>query len=202
MDPQSNSFWQANFWGIIGTISGLSGVLISWATHKYNTPKIEIDEINLIISDEFIPSLKNQTVVQLKNSFLEFKLDIIVRNSQGGPGSIDKPNLLIKIPFGKRFFIFPLYHTIISYPHTEHTEYERENENTTKFWTVRHGRTFNLGGGEKADDQLEYQIDDPEMIYQIVQHFSSIQYLIEYKDNKGKKYVQKIQRLTNESTLR
>lgn len=201
MEPQTNPFWQANFWGIIGTISGLSGVLISWINHNYNTPKIEIDRANLIIPDKILIEWSKQSLKQLNSAYLEYKLEIVVRNSKGGAGSVDKPNLLIKIPSEKRLLGFPCFRTIRSFPETEHQEYEKESENTTKFWTVRHGKAFNLEGGEKVDDKLEYSIENPEMVYQIAHNFEKIKYLIEYRDNKGKKYVKEITEKTNESTL-
>mgnify|MGYP001557919009 CR=1 FL=1 len=196
-----NNFWQVNFWGIVGTVSGLTGVFVSWFSFQYNTPKIEIDRMYLIIPDRIPPEWKNKTVNELKNSYLDYTLEIVVRNKRGGAGSIDKPNLLVKISGDKRFIFFTKYRTIVVHPQTQHTEYEKEDENVTSYRTVRHGKAFNLSGGEKADEKLEYDVEKPDMIHAIVQNFESIKYFVEYWDNNGKRYEKKIERIINESDL-
>lgn len=199
MEQLPASFWQANLWGIVGTVTGLAGMLISWLSFKYNTPKIEIDKMSLVIPNWAARDWKGKQVSELKNNFLDFDLEIMVRNTQGGAGSIDKPNLLIKIPVGKRLFFLKNWESIILLPQTQHTESERKTENMTEIWTVRHGRAFNLGGGEKADENLKYDTDKAETIYKIVQNFERLQYFIEYMDNHGKRYEKKIERIFNES---
>jgi len=196
-----NNFWGANFWGIIGTITGCAGLIVSWFSFKYNTPKVEIDKMYLVIPDGGMPDWKNKSEAELKSSYLDYELEIVVSNRRGGAGSIDKPNLLIKIPSGKQFFLLNKYKAIVSYPQTQHTESKQESESVTSYWTVRHGRAFNLGGGEKVDEKLEYNIDKPDMIYAIVQNFDKLQYFVEYWDNNGKRHEKRVERLLKESEI-
>jgi len=195
------NFWDANFWGIIGTIAGAAGLVVSWFTFKYNTPEIEIDKMFLIVPDDAIPHWKNKSEVELKNGYLDYELEIVVRNKRGGAGSIDKPNLLIKIPDGKHYLLLPKYRIITACPQTEHTESKKESESVTSYWTVRHGRSFNLGGGEKADEKLEYEVEKPDMIHAIVQNYDKLKYFVEYWDNGGKRHEELIKRLLNKSEI-
>ena len=197
-----SSFWEANFWGIIGAITGGIGLAVSWLTLKYNTPKIEIDNMYLVVPDESFIALKNKAISDMKSSYLDYELEIVVRNKRGGPGSIDKPNLLIKIPDGKRLILLPKYKTIVAHPQTEHTESKKESENITSYWTVRHGRSFNLGGGEKTDEKLEYEIEKTDMIYAIIQNSNELLYYVEFWDNNGKRYEKRIEQLLKESEVR
>jgi len=184
---QSN-FWEANFWGILGSIAGLAGLIISWISFKYNTPKIEIEEMHLIVPDWVARDWKGHSIEQLKNSVLEFELEITVRNGRGGSGSIDKPTLSIRIPEGKKFKFFKNYKFIRIKPITEHEESERESESITRIWTERHGRAFNLSGGEKVDAKLIYQTYRyPQNIFDYINNYDEARYFIEYRDNLGKK---------------
>jgi hypothetical protein len=195
---QNTSFWQANFWGILGSITGVAGLIIGWFSFKYNTPKIEIDKMHLVVPDWAERDLKGKTIQQLESRYLDYELEIVVRNKRGGAGSIDKPNLVIGIP-NKAFYFINSYRYIILPPDTEHEESKKENESITNFWTVRHGRAFNLGGGEKVDENLEYESDDPKQIFDIVQNFSNIRYYTEYRDNNGRYYRKRIFKIYNES---
>ena len=152
---QGATFWQANFWGILGSITGVAGLIVSWFSFKYNTPHIEVDKMYLVVPDWVVNDWKGKSLNELKNSYLDYELEIVVRNKRGGSGSIDKPNLVIGIPYRvlglinrERYIIIP--------PITQHEESKKESENVTSVWTVRHGRAFNLSGGEKADENLEY----------------------------------------------
>lgn len=200
---ENNTFLQANLWGIIGTISGITGVIISWLTFKYNTPGIDIEKMHLIIPDWASRDWKGKSIKDLESNVLEFKMEIIVRNKSGGAGSIDKPTLLLNIPDGTKFLLIPKFRTIRISPVTQHQEYQKESDNITKFWTVRHGKSFNLGAGEKSDEELEYEIyNNPQLIYEIVQNFDSIKYLVEFWDNKGKRHERQILQIVRESETR
>lgn len=192
------NFWQANFWGILGSITGVAGFLVSWFNFKYNTPKIEIDKMYLITPDWVTKDWKNKTLADLKGSYLDFELEIVVRNRQGGAGSIDKPNLVIGIPY-KFLWLFHKQEYIVVTPITEHSESEKESENITKIWTERHGRAFNLSGGEKIDEKLEYEINNADHIFEIVNNFERLKYYVEYSDNNGKYYKKLITKTYNES---
>lgn len=200
VNPQSvNTFWQANFWGIVGTITGAAGLMVSWFSFKYNTPKIEVEKADLIIPDWITEDWKNKTVAELKSSVLEFELEIVVRNHRGGSGSIDKPILLIKIPNGKLLWFFPKYKYLQIKPVTEHFEMEKESDTTYKTWTERHGKSFNLAGGEKVDDKLTYRSLNAELIHEYIKEFSAAEYFIEHTNNSGKKYRKKIENLLNKT---
>jgi hypothetical protein len=192
------NFWQANFWGILGSITGVAGLIVSWFSFRYNTPYVEIDKMYLIIPDWAARDLKDKSLTELKSCVLDYELEIVVMNKRGGPGSIDKPNLAIGIPYKVLRFINKERYIVIP-PQTQHQESEKESENLTKIWTVRHGRAFNLGGGEKTDENLEYDTDNPQNIFDIVQNFEKLKYYAEYWDNNGKHYRKKIVRIYNES---
>jgi hypothetical protein len=195
---QSAAFWQANFWGILGSITGVAGLIVAWFSFRYNTPHIEIDKMYLVVPDWAARDWKGKSLNELKSSFLDYELEIVVRNKRGGPGSIDKPNLVIGIPYKVFRFINRERHIIIP-PETQHEESEKESENVTKLWTVRHGRAFNLGGGERADEKLEYSVDEPKDIFDIVNNFERLNYYAEYQDNNGKHFKKKIVKIHNES---
>jgi hypothetical protein len=199
---ENNTFLQANLWGIIGTVSGLTGVIISWLTFKYNTPGIEIEKMRLIIPDWAGRDWKGKSIKDLESNVLEFKMEIIVRNKSGGAGSIDKPTLLLNIPDGKKLLLIPKFRTIRISPVTQHQEYQKESDNITKFWTVRHGKAFNLGAGEKSDEELEYEIyRNPQLIHEIVENLENIKYLVEFRDNKGKRHERQIEQVSKESEV-
>lgn len=200
---QNNAFWQANFWGILGSITGIVGLIVSWFSFRYNTPKIKVEDTHLIVPDWTARDWKGHTLEQLKNSVLSFELEISVRNERGGAGSIDKPALLITIPEKVIFRFLTKRRTIRIFPVTEHTEYERESENTIKTWVERHGRAFNLSGGEKVDAKLTYQTYKfPQNIMDYVNNFEEARYYIEYRDNFGKSRKEKIKNIINETTSR
>lgn len=183
--------------GAIGTITGVISLFISWFNHKYNTPKIEIDRMYLIIPHWVSTDWAGKTVKDLENYFLDYELEIVVRNKTGGAGSIDKPRLVIQIPNGKNLF-FKKYKSICAYPSTAHMESEKKSENMTESWTVRHGKAFNLGGGEKADDRLEYEVENPQNIFDIVNNFNRLMYFVDYVDNNGKYHKKRITRMISE----
>ena len=200
---QDIPFWQATFWGILGSVTGIAGLIISWFSFKYNTPNIEIDRMYLVIPDWVAKDWRKKTVAELKSSFLDYELEMVVRNKRGGSGSIDKPNLVIGIP-NKLMRFFTKEQFIKVAPITEHQEREKDKDYSGggelwHEWTVRHGRAFNLGGGEKADERLEYHIYKAEHIFEIVQNFDKLRYYAEYSNNNGKLHRVKITKLYNES---
>ncbi len=199
---QGNTFWQANFWGILGSITGIVGLIVSWFSFKYNTPKITVEETHLIIPDWVARDWNGRILEELKNSVLEFELEITVRNERGGSGSIDKPVLLISIPEKTVWRFFTKRRIIKIQPVTEHTEWEKESENVTKAWVERHGRAFNLSGGEKVDEKLTYQTYRfPKNIMDYVNNFDNAKYYIEYRNNFGKKRREKIKNILNKTDL-
>ncbi len=201
MEVQLNqSFWQVNFWGILGTVTGVSGVLISWLGFKYNKPKIKIERITLVIPDWISTDWAGKTIKDLESKVLSFELEIQVSNRKGGAGSIDKPTLLIVVPRKKRSW-FSRSEVLKIYPRTQHEEYERESGNITTYRTVRHGKSFNLGSGEKADEKLKYISYNAKIIQKYANNLSRASYYIEYVDNKGKRHKEKIRKILKETEI-
>jgi len=189
----SGNFWQANFWGILGSITGVVGFIVSWRSFRYNTPKIEVESAVLITPHStLISRCKSESLDQLKNQYLPFELEISVRNRRGGPGSIDKPILIIKVPFQNQWF--NRFKKIEVKPITQHMESERINENTSSHWTVRHGRAFNVAGGEKVDDRLEYWMKGAENVHLTATNFEKLKYYIQYRDNRGRLHTDRIKK--------
>jgi hypothetical protein len=186
-----NSFWTANFWGILGTVTGVTGVIVSWLNFKYSKPQIEIEELQLEVPS-WAKNWEGKSIEELKSRYIDFELEIILRNKKGGQGSIDKPNLILNFPDKKQ-------KNIILKPITEHNEYERESDSVLKISTIKHGRTYYLNGGQKIDDNLRYDCRNPQDIHDYIQYYSNIKYLIEYKDNFGKKYNTKIKKIVDKT---
>ncbi|MEO6078124.1 MAG: hypothetical protein ABIP54_05025 [Candidatus Andersenbacteria bacterium] len=191
----SDYFWQATFWGILGAITGIIGAMagaigfvVSWLSFRYNIPKIEVETAILLLpGDWLISRSKTESDHDLKNSILEFELEISVRNKRGGSGAIDKPTLIIQTPIRKKWF--QLLRSLVIKPITQHQESEQVSENTSNIWTVRHGRSFNVAGGEKIDDRLKYRLrgeDRFEDIRLVANNFQKLKYFIKYRDNRGR----------------
>jgi len=172
---EQNSFWQANFWGILGSITGAIALTISYLSHRYNTPDIKIEHLVLLTAPPlWIKSeYGGKNIEELRNRYLDYTLKIKVRNSRGGAGSIDKPTLLIKIPLNKNSS-----EEIRIFPRTE-----VDNE------------SFNITGGQSIDDVLEYDLYD-ENLHKVANNFEKLKYFIEYKDNRGKRYIKEITEIT------
>lgn len=181
-----SGFWQATFLGWVGTIAGAVSLVIGWLNYRYNRPKIEIEEATLIIPQFIKKDWKNKTIEQLKNNYLELNLEIVIRNTRGGSGSISKPLLLVKYLSGRRFYFLKKYKEIRLQPVTQHFEAEKTGENSFKTWTERHGRSFNLSGGEKVDDRLQYSSSNPRTIQEFVNSIDSSLYFLEFRNNSGK----------------
>lgn len=198
-----NDFWQANFWGILGSTTGIAGLVVSWLVYQYNTPKIEIANIVLIRPNpEWIKEhLAKKSKDFLKGRYIHYEIDILVRNRRGGSGSIDKPTLLIKIPIKKILSYFQLYDTVVVSPKTEEIVSERINSIMSKSHTVRRGYAFNLLGGQSIDGRLEYIIENPEALEEIIENYDSLKYYIGYSNNFGEPYIKKIRKIILENEI-
>jgi hypothetical protein len=188
----NNTGLVALYSGIVGAATGLFALFISWLNFHYLTPKIKIDKTYLIVPDETVIGLVNRTIEDLKSSYLDFQLEIVVRNKRGGRGSIDKPDLVIEFQDA----------TIARIPpETEEIEYKKIDNNTTETSVVRYGRSFNVDGGQKVDDQLEYELLEPETIHKIVRNFPNLKYYIEYTDHKGRRHKNAIKDIRSISSI-
>ena len=184
-----NNFWQANFWGIIGTVSGTLGLFISWLSWRYSKPKIEIAKLKLIT-----PYFSHIKDYKQKNKqggyYADFILHIRLRNKKGGPGSIEKPVLILRYKIGNSLFI-PRFREYKLNPRTKHTEWKKLSENSSEGTVVRHGEAWNFTGGQIVDDELEYIFREADF-YDFVQNWEKVEYFIEYHDNFGKSYRSKV----------
>tara|TARA_Y100000310_G_C20337724_1_gene648308 strand:- start:177 stop:515 length:339 start_codon:yes stop_codon:yes gene_type:complete len=91
-----------------------------------------IDDLTLRAPRQnFIASLANESVEQLKNRFIDWKLDIYVRNARGGPGSITKPSLLIRFPGSRKAFFARREESELFPRVRDHEECNRRQEGIT-----------------------------------------------------------------------
>ncbi|HZP55808.1 MAG TPA: hypothetical protein VFB03_03510 [Candidatus Saccharimonadales bacterium] len=188
-----SGFFQANFWGILGSVAGLAGLFISWLSFRYNIPKVQVESTLLVTPPpEIVTRSQGKSLAELENQLIPYELEISVRNKRGGSGSIDKPMLVIKTPVKKHWWN-PSKKIEVP-PITERPEMERVSETRWNTWIERHGRSFNLGGGEKIDDRLEYLIRRPENVHLIVNNYERLRYFIQYRDNRGKLHHDRIKK--------
>lgn len=186
-----DKFWQANFWGIIGTVSGTLGLIISWLNWRYSKPKIIIAKLELQIPP--IKNIDNYVSKQKqKEYYIKFILNIRLRNKKGGSGSIEKPLLIMKYKLNNKFYFFPKYKEYILKPKTKHTEWVQVNESISNGKVIRHGEAWNFNGGETIDDELIYLFTDSEF-YDFAKNWEKLEYYIEYYNNFGKRFYKRIQ---------
>ncbi len=199
---------EPSFWSVFGAVTGTFGtvtsiiaLVISWISSRYNTPNIKITELSLQIPDWTPEEFANKLPEQLKGKYADFELDVIVKNSRGGSGSIDKPKLLIRLPDGKRWRFLPNYRYIKLPPRTVEHEYKQETENVSSWITNNLGKAFNLVGGQSVDDTLAYTIKG-QTLHDYARNFDAASYFIEYHNNFGKKKRIRIKELIRESDTR
>ena len=180
-----NLFWQANFWGIVGTTTGIFGFFISLLNWRYSKPKIKIAKLYLEttspkrISEWYL----NKTEEQLRGHLLHFKLHVILKNKGGGNGSIEKPFLLVSVPQNYNR-IFKGCKKIVLKPQVRDS-----------------GVAWNLTGGETQNDEVEYYIwgqSNARDLISAAKNYEQLKYAIEYKDNFGYKYCRKIKEIIYE----
>lgn len=191
MAIEPNTFWQANFWGIVGTASGLLGLVISWLNWQYSKPKIELVKLELDT-----PRYKGFLKQTKRKEYWEiYTLHIRFRNKKGGSGSVEKPSLIVKYPQGKKFLFIQNYKEYRLNPRTEHSKQHRVDSHnslsTYEIEVIRHGEAWNIGGGGMVDDELEY-IFKHEDFYILAQNSTELKYFIEYHNNFGTKFYKEI----------
>jgi len=185
-----STFWQANFWGIIGTVAGALGLIISWLNRRYSMPEIVV--VKLELETPYNSHIKNLAEkLPQKEYYAEFVLHIRLRNKKGGSGSIEKPNLILRYKTHPRFLIIPRYKEYSLTPKTKHTEWEKETETISRGITIRHGEAWNFSGGETVDDELEYVFRDAEF-YDFIKIWDKIEYFAEYHNNFGEQFRRRI----------
>lgn len=178
-------FWTVNFWGILGTLSGGLGLLISYFVFRYNKPLICIDVLELnypknllqYLSDEECKGYFVKAGLYADTRHIQFDLYFNVTNKSGGAGSIQKPKIIIKELHGKN--------TLCSV------------EAITRWLGIEgakdSGRTIYLGGGERMDgEHLEYRIYDSSLGLRLLKDKLSFKYYIGYDDNAGKYHEEEI----------
>ena len=174
------TFWQVNFWGVIGALTGISGLLISWMNWRYGKPAIEISSLRLTrINPKWVTSQHaSKSIEELKNHFLLFTLDLRMRNKKGGSGSIEKPDLVISIPGKSRLFLFGNILKVRIKPSID--------------TDIVDGKAWNFTGGQTRDDAVRYALSQADDFYKVVQNYERTSYSIEYFDNFGRKIKKEI----------
>jgi len=171
----------------LGSVTGIFGLIISFLNHKYNIPKIKIDRTNLIIpSQKWVESnFKNENAFD--NRWLDFKLDIVVRNKSGGGGSIEKPRLIIIFSDSSKIFsLFKKQENLEFYPETKRCSSIGD--------TIDYGKSFNLSAGQSVDETLKYWVRG-DSLKKIVKKYNILEYFIKYWDNRGKEHCFKINKI-------
>ena len=185
-----DTFWQANFWGITGTISGALGLLISWLNWRYSKPKIDIAKLEL--ETPYLSHINDYKIKpRAQEYWAEFVLHVRFRNKKGGSGSIEKPLLILKYKIGSRFYFLAKFKECILKPRTKHTEWQKESESVSVGHMVRHGEAWNFSGGQTIDDELEYMFRGAEF-YDFASNWEKVRYFIEYNDNFGRRFCKQI----------
>lgn len=86
-----SNFWQVNFWGILGSVTGILGLVISWLVYRNNFPKINLGRVYIVSNMPFLDSFKKK---EFKDGEV-FKVYAYfhVFNATIGPGSFERPTL-------------------------------------------------------------------------------------------------------------
>lgn len=189
-----------NFFSIdLGLILAGIGLAISGANYFYSKPKIKIYRESLFI-ESFLIANEQNTLENLINRtsdiWINFYLEIFIRNEKGGDGSITKPILEIKIR-EKMFKWKPIQLP----PTIEHHESERVDDHTTSSWTVRDGAAYNLSASSYLDDMLKYNMrigtkeSEKETLKLLASPDVLKKYTLIYFDNKGNKRTKRIREI-------
>jgi len=195
------SFWDITFLGLLGSVTGVIALIITFFSYKYNTPSIVIDRLSLSLPP--FKALAGRSTEEMRNSYLGWELDMWVRNSQGGKGSIEKPNLVIKFPKTDSVPLFSKQRELELEPRVH--DVAKQNvvtEGSMTRWdevSILDSRHFNLEGGSSMHERLSYMyFDAPEDIYDLTQNFQQLEYSAVYHDNRGKRKTIKITKITEE----
>lgn len=187
-----NTFWQVNFWGIVGTTTGAIGLLISWLNWKYSHPKIKITQTTLSMrkfDDKFLRAEKDTDPETLRRNSLSIQLDIKLANERGGPGAIEKPVLVFKV--NKFFWQRPDYIEIE--PITKSYSSTKLSENSYETETVNLGKSYNLKGGEIIDDELKYSVHGSDGdLQRLIKNYDNGYFYIRYLTNTGTRHERKL----------
>lgn len=174
-------FWRISAFGLIGTLSGVSGLLIAWISSRYQRPKIKI-----VRSELFVPSMDYVRRIIARNAILEYKLELVVANKRGGQGSIEKPRLVIRLP--KEYVPRDVYVR----PTVKELESLSESSTFRTFKEIRLGHSIELTGGDIEDAEIKYVVSGNDLAY-VVKNYGVLEYFLAYRDNQGKSYRTRIQ---------
>lgn len=172
--------------GIVGACTGIPALIISFFAFRYNTPKIIVEKAYLKLpSKNLLSNLVGRD--DISSSFVDFDLEIIIRNRRGGAGSIDKPTLKIQFPNSN-------LHSILLFPVIKHRESIDNGQNSSTFrmlftTEVRDGYAFNINAGQTIDDDVKYYLygsKNLEGLKSYIENNQKAAYSLIYKDNNGK----------------
>ena len=189
----TSTFWQANIWGIIGTLLGFFALLASFIGSYHSRPKLALSKLDLIRKNPMQISewFGHRTKEQMRDHILYFELNVTIKNDGTRPCSVEKPSLILSLPSGKKIRLEP---------YKAHSEAaDKTNESA---WNTRLARTetaWELKGRQALSDEIRYVVQDIDDLYDIVNGYSATRYSIQYSDNLGKKYSKRIASVLEES---
>ena len=184
ISKSTNGFWEANFWGIVGTVSGLASLAINYLSLRNNKSAIYIDNLRLEYRKNYLKDKEKniKAMISTLGFNTTFTLSLNVNNKSGGSGSISKPMLIIKDPENQQIICTckPTTDRIHGSPGTS-TE------------VADLGKVFNLKGEQKIMGYvIEYIIMDPEIMHVLAIKEFKFKYYIRYENNKGKSFEKEV----------
>lgn len=192
-----------------GAVQGVSTVILvlitafyAWAT--YRMMKIMKQQIvsdifidNAIVgselAEEYMQEAVNKNNWENGTYYFQFTLVFFARNRSSGSGSLDKPSLVLHFQdeFDKQLE-----------PIIKDKEWEAVNNNTSIQRVTNLGGNIYLRGGETQRIEIEYTThSDPNLLKHIKDNYNNMEYRIKYKDNFGKHYLRKINKVVGRREL-
>ncbi len=178
------------------TILVMVTIFYAWAT--YRMMKIMKQQVlaDIFIDNAIVGSELDEKYLQeeLKKDkwenrtyYFQFTLIFFARNRGSGSGSLDKPSLILHFPDG---FDEQLE------PQIREKKWEATSDNTSIQRIRDLGGNIYLGGGEAQRIEIEYAIrPNLNLLQHVKENPDSIEYRLKYKDNFGKHYLRKINKV-------
>jgi len=189
---EATIFWQANIWGIIGTLLGGVALGISLANQRSSRPRLVITKLDLVrksppqVSEWF----EHKSKEGMRDHILYFELNISMRNESTSSFSIGKPTLVFSLPSGKQLRLRP------------YRAHEAADKTNASAWNSKGSQletVWEFKGSQMLDDEIRYVVENMVDLYEIVDNYSLTTYSIEYTDNRGRKHTRDITSVFEES---
>jgi hypothetical protein len=178
----SNIFWHTNFWGLIGSATGILALVVSTINWRHSMPKIIITKLALVRKNpmQINEWFAGKSADQIRDHIMDFQLNIVLKNMGAAPGSIQKPTLVFSTQSGAKIRIDP--YKAYSEPA------DKLSPAAWKFKSKEQENSWKLGGDEIIEDDIKYVIENVDDLYMLVDNYTTTSYSIEYSDNFGKHY--------------